>query len=110
MNDIDVWFSRNKNRINLSTLGIIMCALFTACAGQTNQGEATAITPQTSQTVTPSVAQQNESDIMIPEKLTMELFGMNLLETNRSMWEKYVYSVYDVGEDDGMGTRILVIM
>ena len=43
---------------------------------------------------------------MIPEKITMEFFGMNLLETNRSMWEKYIYSIYDVGEDDGIGTRI----
>lgn len=96
-------FCKNKKRIILSLLGIVFGICFTACTGQTSQKEASAITQQTSRGENSSASYQNESDITIPEEITMELFGMNLLEINRPMWEKYIYSIYDEREDDGMG-------
>ena len=78
----------NRKRIILNLMCIVLSICLTACGAQTgSEGIFTS-------------AKAKETDISIPEEITMEFFGMNLLEANRPMWEKHVFSLNELGADD----------
>ena len=99
-------FCKNNKRIFLSMICLVMSISFTACAKQTGGEDAQVSVAGSQETQYSVVTREKEGDISIPEEITMEFFGINLLEINRPMWEKHIYSIYDVGKDDDMGTRI----
>ena len=78
------FFMKNK-RIMLSLLCIMCSFCFLACAGETQGEKATSVSKQTD---TSTVSQQNKYDISIPQEITMEIFGINLLEVDRPTWQR----------------------
>ncbi len=64
------------------------CIFLTACADVAGSRD------------TSAVATGKNMPISVPEEVTMEFFGMNLLEANRPMWEEYVFSLNELGADD----------
>lgn len=66
----------------------MLCVCCTACAGQMSLGDGSA------------VLGAKKADISIPDEITMEFFGVNLLGVNRPIWEKYIFSLNELGEGD----------
>ena len=90
-----MWFRKHKIRLISCLLCLVMCVSFSACAEETSGKETGGV-----------IMQEKEGDYPIPEEITMELLGLDVLHINRPMWEEYIYSIYDLGKDDGMATRI----
>lgn len=86
----------NRKKIISSLLCIMFCIYLTACAGQMSSGD------------TSAASNAKRIDDSIPEEITMEFFGMNLLEANRPMWEKHIFSLNELGEDDYVYTTFYI--
>ncbi len=94
-----------RNKTILSVLCIFVCLSFTACNRETNgEKDSPRATNSSLEDVssedTSSVLPLKEFDISLPQEITMELFGLNLLKVNRPIWEEHIFSLNELGEDD----------
>lgn len=91
-----MWFYKNKKRIGSILLCIVLCLSFSACAGQVSSDNTSKATSEKET----DTFQQGKADISIPEEITLEFFGMNLIGANRPMWEKHIFDLNESGEND----------
>ncbi len=90
----------NRSRIILCLLCIIFCINLTACAEQVSGENGSVELDSSSLEDASSVSRPKEFDISIPEEITMDFLGINLLKTNRPIWEKHIFSLDDRTEED----------
>lgn len=96
----------NKKRINSIVLCIMCCISLAACGGQ--QGNQQAANGQPGESGFVMSQQQGKADISIPEEITFEFFGMNLIGANRPMREKHVFDLNDLGEKDYINNEFFI--
>ncbi len=89
-----------KGKVNFILLCFIFCMLFTGCNSMTSQANNTAEGELASKVDGSSLengsyAASNELEYIVPEELTMEIFGINILKVNRPLWEEHIFSLYD---------------
>ncbi len=75
-----------KQKISSILLCFMLVVLFTGCSGLASRDD-----NASEGEVTPS----SGVAINVPQEITMEFFGVNLLKMNGGMWEEHVFSLYD---------------
>ena len=95
----------NNRKVIFALISMIVCIFLSACAEQNGSKENSAAVIQGENIV---VSQQSELNSLIPQNITMEFFDINLLEVNRPIWEKEVYSLIENGGTDNGSTNFYV--
>lgn len=86
----------NRNKIIL--LSFLLCLSLAACGevadGEKDSLQATEVyTEKESSGESSSAVSAQEFDISLPQDITVELFGLDILRTKRSQWEEHIFTI-----------------
>lgn len=102
-----------KNISVLGLLSILLCLSLSAC-GEVAEGEKDTL--QVTESSTEKETYDNSSstvpakkfDISLPQDITVELFGLDILRTKRSQWEEHIFTIKNPDENIGYYTSFQV--
>lgn len=102
-----------RNKTILGLLCILVCLSMSACD---NVADGEKDTLQVTESSTEKETHDNSSstvpakqfDISLPQDITVELFGLDILRTKRSQWEEHIFTIKNPDENIGYYTSFQV--